>query len=133
MTILQRVGIVIVALHALVAAGHSFSHFGMQIYMALWQNVYIMIVIIVLPLVGGILLWRRSRAGFVLLFCSMLGSLLFGGYYHFINAGPDNVNSLGVHPWAFPFQVSALLLAVTEGAGAVVGVAGLLAKPGLRR
>lgn len=123
----------IVALHAAVVAVHSLSHNGMHIYMALWQNAYIMMVIVALPLLSGLLLWWRARAGFFLLFYSMLGSLLFGGYYHFIAPGPDNVSSLGVHAWAFPFQVSAVLLAVTEVAGAVVAVAGLRAKRRLER
>ena len=125
MTILERAAIFIVAIHALVGVAHSMSHVGLHIYMSLWQNVYILTVIFVLPIVSGVLIWRRARAGFFLLFCSMLGSLLFGGYYHFIASGPDNVNSLDTHPWALPFQISALLLAVTEAGGAVVAVVGL--------
>jgi len=57
----------------------------------------------------------------------MFGSLVFGGYYHFIAAGPDNVAELGHHTWTFPFQLSAVLLGVVEAAGAAIGLAGLLA------
>jgi hypothetical protein len=80
---------------------------------------------LVLPLVAVVLLWRRSALGFPLLFGSMLGSLLFGAYYHFIAAGADNVASLPPHAWALPFQVTAVLLALTEAAGVVVGAVGL--------
>lgn len=122
---LERTGIAIVVLHALVVVAHSAAHSALYIYMGPWQNAYILLVIVVLPLVSGLLLWRRTKAGFLLLFFSMLGALLFGGYYHFIVPGPDNVGWLGHHPWALPFQVSAVLLAVSEAAGALVGIIGL--------
>lgn len=125
-TTLERIGIAIVFLHALVVVAHSAAHFSMYIYMSLWQNAYILSIIVVLPVVSGILLWRRARNGFLLLFFSMLGALLFGGHYHFIAPGPDNVAWLGHHPWAFPFQVSAILLLVLETAGAFAGLFGFL-------
>jgi hypothetical protein len=90
-----------------------------------WQSVYILLVITMLPLVSAILLWReRTTGGFLLLLASMLGSLLFGGYYHFIAIGADNVGTLGLHSWARPFQVTAVLLAITEAAGVVTGLLG---------
>ncbi len=60
----------------------------------------------------------------------MLGELAFGGYYHFVLAGADNVSAVGhlaMRSWAQVFQVSALLLALVEFAGVVAGVAGLKA------
>lgn len=112
-------------LHLLVNIAHGAAHTNLHIEMNSWQSVYILVVILVLPLVAAVLLWRRSRLGFPLLFASMLGALLFGGYYHFIAAGADNVASLPPHSWALPFQVTAVLLALTEAAGVVVGVVGL--------
>ncbi|HKY30152.1 MAG TPA: hypothetical protein VJM12_19640 [Pyrinomonadaceae bacterium] len=122
---LKRASIAIITLHLLVGVVHSLAHSALQIYMATWQNAYILVVITVLPLVAAFLLWRRSRLAFLLLFISMLGSLIFGGYYHFVAAGPDNVSELDQHAWTFPFQLSAILLAVLEGLGTLVGVAGL--------
>jgi len=58
----------------------------------------------------------------------MLGELAFGGYYHFVLAGADNVSAVGhlaMRSWAQVFQVSALLLALVEFAGVVAGVVGL--------
>ncbi|MGH9970974.1 MAG: hypothetical protein ACREBG_24725 [Pyrinomonadaceae bacterium] len=129
---LYRLGIAIVALNFLINVVHSAAHSALHIFLpALWQNAYILLVIVALPIVSGILLWRRARGGFFLLLLSMMGSLIFGAYYHFIAPGPDNVGSLGQHSWAFPFQVSAALLAVTEAAGSAVGLIGLKAE--LRR
>lgn len=123
-------GIAIVLLHALVNVVHALAHSRLYIYMSLWQNVYIFVVIIALPLVSGFLLWRRPGrigVGFSLLFLSMLGSLVFGGYYHFIAPGPDNVAWLTEHSWTVPFQITAVLLALTEAGGAIIGLLGLFA------
>jgi hypothetical protein len=122
---LARAGIVIVVLHFLVTIAHSAAHMNLHITMNVWQSVYILLVIVVLPLLSAVLLLGRTRIGFWLLFLSMLGSLLFGGYYHFIATGADNVASLGPHAWAPVFQITALLLALTETAGAVVAAIGL--------
>lgn len=129
-TLLRRTGIAIVLLHALLNVAHGLAHSRLHIYMANWQNVYIFVVIIALPLVSGFLLWRRPHriaSGFSLLFFSMLGSLAFGAYYHFIAPGPDNVAWLTEHSWTVPFQTTAVLLALTEAAGAIIGLLGLFA------
>jgi hypothetical protein len=120
----ERLGIAVVLLHLLVNIAHGAAHTNLHIEMNAWQSVYILLVILVLPLVAAVLTWRRSRLGFPLLLGSMLGALIFGAYYHFIAAGADNVASLAPHTWALPFQVTAVLLALTEAAGVVVGVLG---------
>jgi CHASE2 domain-containing sensor protein len=126
----RRFGIFIVALHFVISVVHGLAHSRLHIDMNAWQSVYILLVITVLPLVSAILLWRaRTTSGFLLLLASMAGSLVFGGYYHFIAAGADNVGSLGSQSWARPFQVTAVLLAITEAAGVVTGLLGGFRKP----
>jgi hypothetical protein len=125
---IERWGVTIVALHIVVSLVHGFAHNSLHVDMKLWENIYILTVITALPLVAGFLLWRRRRRGFFVLVFSMTGSLIFGGYYHFIAAGADNVRSLGSHTWTLPFQVTAVLLALTETAGVVTGVLGLFRK-----
>ena len=118
----------IVALHFLVSLVHGAAHSSLHIDMAPWQTVYILVVITIAPLLSGILLWRRARTGFFLLLGSMLGALIFGGYYHFIAAGIDNVASVVAHSWGPAFRVTAVMLALTEAAGVLTGVWGLLKK-----
>ena len=125
---LERLGMIMVALHFLVSAVHGAAHLNLHIDLKSWQQAYVLVVITVLPLVSGFLLWRRMRGGFLLLLLSMLGSLMFGGFYHFIAAGTDNVSELGSHAWSLPFQLTAVLLALTEAAGALIAVMGLLRK-----
>jgi len=125
---IRRLSIAIVALHAIVVVAHSAAHVRLNIFVNGWQNAYILPVIILLPLVAGYLIWKRARPGYLILFLSMLGALVFGGYYHFVLAGADNVSTVAHHSmrsWAQLFQVSALLLALVEFAGVVAGVVGL--------
>jgi hypothetical protein len=125
---LERLGVILVALHFIVSVVHGAAHLDLHIDLTPWQTGYVLVVITALPLVSGFLLWRRARRGFLLLLLSMLGSLIFGGYYHFIAIGADNVCALGLHAWSASFQVTAVLLAFTEAAGALIGVFGLLRK-----
>ena len=122
---LSRAGALIVLLHFVVSAVHGYAHTRLLIQLNLWQTIYVVLVITLLPLVSLFLLLGSRRTGYSLLFLSMLGSLVFGVYYHFIAAGPDNVAELGHHSWAAPFQVTAVLLALTEAAGALVGLMGM--------
>jgi hypothetical protein len=121
---IRVLGIAVVILHALIVIPHGMAHSNLHIDMSQWQNVYILIVINLLPLIAAVLIWRRKRAGFLLLLISMAGSLLFGGFYHFIAAGPDNVASLSPHAWTQTFLWTAILLAVSEAAGVFVGLRG---------
>jgi hypothetical protein len=125
---IEHIGLAIIAGHLLVSLVHGAAHSSLHIDMATWQTVYILVVITLLPLVSGYLLWRRRPGGFLLLLCSMMGGLVFGGYYHFIAIGSDNVSSLGAHSWALPFQATAVLLALIEAAGACTGLVGLIKK-----
>lgn len=116
--------IITVLLHAAVSVPHGMAHSDLHIQMNLWQNVYIWTVITLLPLVAAALIWKRHRAGFLLLLLSMGGSFLFGVFYHFVAAGPDNVASVPAHAARGTFQLTAVLLALTEAAGFVFGILG---------
>ena len=113
-----------VLVHMLVVTPHSIAHTVLHIDMNSWQNVYILVVILLAPIVSALLLWKRSKLGFSLLTLSMAGSFVFGVYYHFIAPGPDNVTSLHEGAWATTFSSSAVLLAATEFVAAVVGLVG---------
>jgi len=121
---LRNLAIVIVLLHLAVSMPHGMAHSGLHIEMQLWQNVYIWVIITLLPLVAAVLIWKRRRAGFLLLLLSMAGAFLFGVFYHFIAAGPDNVATLPANPATRTFQLTAGLLALIEATGFVLGLLG---------
>ncbi len=124
---LRRLGIFVVILHAFVTTPHSIAHANLFIEMDEWQNIYIFVVILIAPIVAAILIWKRKPSGFVILTISMVGSFVFGVYYHFVAIGSDNVFTLPASPpWTTTFRLSALLLALTELAGIVVGVLGIV-------
>jgi len=93
--------------------------------MEAWQNIYIFLVILIAPIVAALLIWKRKPSGFVILALSMIGSFVFGVYYHFVATGADNVFTLPVSSWTLTFQLSAWLLAITELAAAVVAFLGI--------
>ena len=121
--------IAIVLLHLAVSVPHGVAHSDLHIAMLLWQNVYIWLVITLLPLVAAVLIWKRRRVGFLILLLSMAGSFLFGIFYHFIAAGPDNAITLPAHAATRAFQVTAMLIALTEAAGFIIGLLGWRGSP----
>jgi len=126
---LKQAGIILVIFHLMVTTPHSIAHNHLGITMNLWQNVFIFLVILLAPIVAGVLLWKNPKPGFLLLGLSMAGSFLFGVFYHFVLPGADNAMSLHPHPWTMTFQVSAVLLALVELAGAAVGFIGARRQP----
>jgi presenilin-like A22 family membrane protease len=122
---LRRLAVLVVILHALVTAPHSIAHTNLHIAMDTWQNIYIFVVILIAPIVAAVFIWIRRRSGFALLTISMIGSFVFGVYYHFIATGSDNAFTLPASSWTLTFQLTAWLLAITELAGAVIGFLGL--------
>jgi len=121
---LSRLGILLVIVHAIITTPHSIAHTNLHIAMDTWQNIYIFLVILIAPIVAAILIWKKRRAGYVLLTISMVGSFAFGVYYHFIAIGSDNVFTLPASSWTLTFQSTAWLLAITELAGVVIGFLG---------
>ncbi|MGM7683323.1 hypothetical protein ACSVDA_14335 [Cytobacillus sp. Hm23] len=114
-------------LHFVVVLVHATAHTVLAINMLVWQNAYIVSVILLLPLIAGFLIiTKKYKIGLLILLFSMLGAFLFGGSYHYLVSGPDNIS----YPrefsyWLVAFQASAILLTVTELYGIIVGFLGL--------
>jgi hypothetical protein len=122
---LRRLAVLVIILHAIVTVPHSIAHTNLHIAMETWQSIYIFVVILIAPIVAAVLIWIRPRSGFALLTISMIGSFVFGVYYHFIATGSDNAFTLPASSWTLTFQLSAWLLAITELGGAIIGLLGL--------
>jgi hypothetical protein len=115
-------GSVIVAAHLAVSLFHRTAHEHLHIGLSPIQTSFVVIVILIGPLVAAALLWTRwPRAGALLLALSMAGSLAFGVYYHFVEISPDHVSQVPEETWGTVFRATAVLLAMLEGAGAIVG------------
>jgi hypothetical protein len=117
---------VVVLAHLLVSIIHGCAHDRLVVGLSPWQNVYVLTVIVIAPLVAMALIWTRyAHAGLLLLVISMAGSLIFGVVYHYIVISPDHVSHIPPGDAQGLFRTTALLLALTEAFGVAVGFWGL--------
>jgi len=123
---IRSLSTIAVLAHLLVSLVHGYAHTELGVGLSAWQNWYVVVVITLAPLVALALVWmRQERVGFALLVISMAGSLIFGGYFHYIGISPDHVSHLPPGDAQGTFRVTAVLLLATELFGAVVGVLGM--------
>lgn len=123
---MKSLATIAVLAHLLVSLVHGYAHNQLGVGLSLWQNSYVLIVITLAPLIALALVWmRRARVGFALLAISMAGSLIFGGYFHYIGISPDHVSHLPTGDAQGMFRFTAVLLSVTELFGLIVGFVGL--------
>ena len=112
--------------HLIVTVLHGQAHTRLGVGLSDWQNAYVLAVIVVAPLVALVLSFTRyARVGLWLLLVSMLGSLIFGLCYHYIIISPDHVAHLPAGEARGLFQVTAVLLLITEAFGVVVAAMAL--------
>ncbi len=115
----------VIIIHAMVSSLHGAAHVRLNVPLSFAQNLYIVVVIVISPVVAGLLLWKgRELSGALLFLCSMAGALVFGVYNHFAVSSPDHVSHVAVMAsgeWVIVFQVTAVLLALVEAFGCLVG------------
>ena len=120
----KRIALVVtlvVLAHFVVNLLHGQAHTKLGVGLASWQQVYVITVILLAPLVALALSWTRYvRAGMWLLLVSMLGSLIFGAVYHYVIISEDHVAHLPPGDARGLFRVTALLLLITEAVGVIV-------------
>jgi hypothetical protein len=122
-----RVWVTIAVLaHLIVTMINGQSHTRLNVGLSDWQNVYVLAIVVVAPLVALVLSFTRYlRVGLWLLLASMLGSLIFGICYHYIIISPDHVAHLPPGEARGLFRLTAVLLLITEAFGVVVAALGL--------
>lgn len=113
----------IVVAHLLVNIAHGLAHRELRVGLPPSGSVFVILVVLILPLVAMALIWTvQKRLGLFLLSLSMLASLLFGLYHHFLVISPDHVHSQPTSPWGIAFILTAYGLLITEAIGTYVGV-----------
>jgi sec-independent protein translocase protein TatC len=114
--------------HLAAALWHGWAHSVLAVTLPPEKNLFVLVVIVILPMVGAGLVWTRWVKSAIGLFAlSMLGALLFGGYHHYVMISPDHVSHL---PTGSPvahsrFIWSAGTIAVLEAVAALYGVSRL--------
>jgi membrane associated rhomboid family serine protease len=116
----------VVLAHLLVNLLHGQAHTRLAVGLSTWQQVYVVIVILLAPLIALALSFTRyARTALRLLLASMLGSFIFGACYHYVIISPDHVAHLPAGEARGLFRITALLLLITEALGVVVAAMGL--------
>jgi hypothetical protein len=110
----------IVVLHLVISVVHGSAHTGAAIEQGPAATAFVFLVIIAGPLIGLAWMWLNPPAGARLVGITMAASLLFGLINHFIIAGADRVDHVAM-AWRGLFGSTAVLLAMTEAAGAALG------------
>src|SRR5437868_13872957 len=89
---IRFLGVALILVHLAISTFHGLTHQAAMVALTPFGYVYVLLVITVAPLVaGGLLFSRWAKMGGLLLALSMLGSFVFGGWYHFLSATNDNV------------------------------------------
>ena len=115
-------GTVVVLAHLVISMVHGNAHQQLAVGLSSWQNIYVLTVIIIAPLIAMVLTWTRlARLGFLLLAASMAASLIFGLAYHYVVISPDHVSHLPPGDAQGLFRTTALLLVLTELLGIAAG------------
>jgi hypothetical protein len=120
---LKLTALLLVGFHFLTVVVHSAAHEILSVKATPAQLAFIVPVIIFAPVIAGFMLPKFSRAGAAMLLVSMLGSLVFGLYYHFVADTHDHVAHVAqLQPafWSGMFRLTAYLLLVSEVLGAAV-------------
>jgi hypothetical protein len=111
----------LVMAHLVVTVVHGVAHSGAHVPLTPAALAFVIVVIQLGPLVGLGLTFVRPPAGAAVVAASMAGALLFGVVNHFVLPGSDNV--VRVHAeWRALFSSTAVLLALTEAGGTIVGI-----------
>ncbi|HKE58086.1 MAG TPA: hypothetical protein VKB46_15340 [Pyrinomonadaceae bacterium] len=114
---LRNITAAIILVHLIVSMIHGYAHTQALVTLSAVGQIYVIVVIILAPLLGGALLYsRRLKTGALLAALSLAGSFVFGLVYHFLLPGSDNV--MEVHgEWHMMFMWTAVMLAVLELVG----------------
>lgn len=118
-----RWGTLVVLGNLVVNIVHGEAHQQLQILLSPRDEAFVIIVIMVCPVVAMVMMWvSRRRWGPFLLTLSMLGSLVFGAYKHFVAVSPDHVSQAPPGTWGTVFVITSYLLLFAEALGAAAGI-----------
>ena len=122
-----RYGIAILVIHALVGIVHKVAHLNLAIELSTRQELGVLIIFVVAPVVTLFFLWtNRLRWGFLLLVLTMAASFVFGSVNHFVLITEDHVFHAPQGELRWLFQATAYLMALLQLVGMAVGLWGVI-------
>ena len=122
-----RYGIAILVIHAVVGIIHKVAHLNLAINLSTRQEIGVVIIFVIAPIVTLAFLWtNRLRTGFLLLLLTMAASFVFGSVNHFVLITEDHVFHAPPGELLWLFQWTAYVLALLEVIGMAVGLWGAI-------
>lgn len=115
---------VLVLVHLLANVWHGNAHSKLDIWLTPEKNAFFFVVALLAPVVGAGLMWTLyAKIGLWMFTISMVGSLLFATYHHYVLVSPDNIGHLpaGSPDDHYQFVVSAGVLALVDLGSALYG------------
>jgi hypothetical protein len=111
----------IVVLHLLITLVHGVTHVAAPVALAPWAMALVLVVIVMGPIAGLACMRVRPAAGALIVGITLAASGVFGLVNHFLIQGSDHVAHVA-GPWRLLFGATAMLLLVTETAGAAIAL-----------
>jgi hypothetical protein len=111
-----------VLLHLAVMLAHGSAHASAGVVLAPAALAFVIVVVGIGPLAGVAWMLKDEQAGARIVGASMAASFVFGLFNHFLVAGADHVAHVPA-PSRMLFGATAALLALSEAAGALLGIA----------
>lgn len=91
--------------HAVVVL-HGLVYVRSHVALSPGENVFVILVIPISPIVAlALLRGQRAAAGAVLFFAAMLGAFSFGVYHPIPMSGPNQLSRIPTGPWQAPFPL----------------------------
>lgn len=113
----------LLGLHLLVHTVHGIPHQTIPVPLGAPRTAAVIVVVYVLPIAGGILLWRGSdRSGIATVTLAIGLSLALATTLHFVLESPDHVAAVPAGPWRLPFLLTAAGITVVDALGVLGGV-----------
>lgn len=110
-------------LHLLTHIIHGLPHVGIPVNLRPALLAGVVLFVYVLPLVGiTSILLGADQIGVLTFTTGMVGSFLQSNLLHFLLSNPDNIRALGAGPWQDVFAGTAVMIAVVDGFGIILGV-----------
>ena len=121
---LKKWALIVTGLHLVIVIFHAAAHKILAVDLSSIQLIFVVTVIILGPLAAAFLIVKSARPGALLFLLTMIASLIFGLYFHFVADSADNVfHAAEIHrtAWSEVFASTAYLLALGEALGAAIG------------
>lgn len=119
-TVIKTLVSFVVLLHLLGNLWHGDAHMTLEVGLPALKSAFVVVVILIAPILGAFLTWTRfSITGCWIVGVSLLGSVLFSVYHHYVLISIDNVEHLppGTPEAHAHFSNSAELIALAALAG----------------